>query len=427
MSRILLATWDGGGAVPPELGVVRRLVERGHDVRILGDPTLRAQAHAAGASFAAWDRAPHRVTADTSEDVIRDWEVKNPLTGLQRMRDRLIAGPASAMADDTAAQISSYAPDTLLADYFMFGAMIAGQAAGLPVAALMPNIWALPVRGVPPLGGGFPLARGPLGRARDAALVSITNRIFSRGLPTLNAARADHGLPPLTSFYDQVLAADRILVLTSPTFDYAAPLVPGNARYVGPVLDEPSWAEPWTAEPAAGPAEEARPLLLVGLSSTFQNQRAVLQRILEALAQLPVRAVLTTGPALDPAELHPPGNVDVRRSAPHGQILEHASAVITHCGHGTTLKALTAGVPMVCIPMGRDQDDTAARVVHHGAGIRVRPSASATSIRDATASILEHDHYRSGARRLARAIAAEHDPTAVVTQVESLTAGRPAD
>jgi hypothetical protein len=56
------------------------------------------------------------------------------------------------------------------------------------------------------------------------------------------------------------------------------------------------------------------------------------------------------------------------RSAPHGEILRQASLLITHCGHGTTLKALAAGVPMVCMPMGRDQNDTAARVVHASAG-----------------------------------------------------------
>lgn len=421
MSRFLLATWDGGGAVPPELGVVRRLVARGHEVRVLADPTLREQAQSVGASFPPWVRAPHRVGAYASEDLVRDWEVKNPLTGLRRMRDRLIAGPAAAVADDTAAVISAYSPDAVLADYFMFGAMVAGQAAGLPVAAVMPNIWALPVPGVPPLGGGFPLARGPIGRARDAVLVSVTNRLFAGGLPALNTAREAHGLLPLTSFYDQVLTADRILVLTSPTFDYAAPLVPANARYVGPILDEPHWAQPRTA-----PHADERPLVLVALSSTFQNQSALLQRIIDALRSLPVRAVLTTGPALNPADLRPAENVEVLRSAPHGEILRHASVVITHCGHGTTLKALAAGVPMVCIPMGRDQDDTAARVVHHGAGVRLRPSASVHRIRRATADVLAYPERLLAARRLAAAMRAEHDPFAVTRVIEALKEERSA-
>jgi MGT family glycosyltransferase len=418
MTRYLLATWDGGGAAPPELGVARRLVDGGHEVRVLGDPTLRDQASTIGASFAPWEAAPHRVTGDPSEDLVKDWEVSNPIAGLGRIRDRLLAGPAAAMAADTAGQLDEWSPDVLLADYFMFGAVIAGQAARLPVAAIVPNIWALPVRGVPPLGGGFPLAKGPLGRIRDAALVRMTNRIFAAGLPTINAVRAAYRLAPLTSFYDQILSADRILVLTSPTFDYASPFVPSNVRYLGPVLDDPSWTEPWA------PSDDRRPLVLVALSSTFQDQSDLLQRIVGALATLPVRAIVTTGPAVDPGTIHAPDNVTVVRSAPHQEILREASLVITHCGHGTTLKTLAAGVPMVAIPMGRDQDDTAARVVHHGAGTRLKPSVSVERIRRGIVTVLENDEYRRAAGRLAEAIDGERDHAALLYQLESLASQR---
>lgn len=115
------------------------------------------------------------------------------------------------------------------------------------------------MRGVPPVGGGFALASGPLGRARDAALVALTDRVFARGLPALNASRAQHGLPPVSAFYDQVLTADRILVLTSPTFDYAARYAPANARFRVPVLDDPERAQPGTPLTTGDP----RPLVLV--------------------------------------------------------------------------------------------------------------------------------------------------------------------
>ena len=414
--KFLFALWDGGGAVPPELGVARRLIARGHDVRVIADPTLRDQAVAIGAGFTPWDAAPHRTTGAASEDPVKDWEVRNPISMLARIRDRLLAGPAGAMAADTAAELTDHVPDALVADYFLFGAMIPAQAAGLPVAALVPNIWSLPTRGAPPLGPGFPLARGRLGRSRDAILTALTNRVFAKGLPVLNAARAEHGLAPLTSFYDQVLTAQRILVLTSPTFDYAAPFVPENARYVGPMLDEPGWAEPLSLP---WPDDE-RPFVLVGLSSTFQDQAALVQRIIDALSGLPVRAVVTTGPALDPALFSAAGTVHVVQSAPHGPLIDRAAVVVTHCGHGTTLKSLAAGVPLVCIPMGRDQDDTAARVVHHGAGVRLSPKASTDQIRAAIGKVLAHDEYRVAAERLADAIAAERETSTLVADLESL-------
>ena len=284
----------------------------------------------------------------------------------------------------------------------------------------MPNIWSLPTRGAPPIGPGFPLARGELGRGRDAILTTLTNRVFAKGLPVLNAVRAEHGLAPLTSFYDQVLTAQRILVLTSPTFDYAAPFVPEKRPLRGA---DPRRARLGRAVNLPWPDDE-RPLVLVGLSSTFQDQAALVQRIIDALSALPVRAVVTTGPALDPALFSAAGAVHVVQSAPHGPLIDQAAVVVTHCGHGTTLKSLAAGVPLVCIPMGRDQDDTAARVVHHGAGVRLSPKASTDQIRAAIGKVLAHQQYRVAAERLAEAIAAECETSTLVTDLEGLAKTR---
>jgi hypothetical protein len=67
-------------------------------------------------------------------------------------------------------------------------------------------------------------------------------------------------------FLDQVRSARRQLVLTTPDFDFPATL-PAGARYVGPVLDDPLWAETSWTPPAGG-----APLVLAAMSSTFQDQ-----------------------------------------------------------------------------------------------------------------------------------------------------------
>jgi UDP:flavonoid glycosyltransferase YjiC (YdhE family) len=142
--------------------------------------------------------------------------------------------------------------------------------------------------------------------------------------------------------------------------------------------------------------------------------------VVEALSALAVRAVVTVGQRLDSGEITSTPNVAVVASAPHSLILGEAALVVSHCGHGTTIKALAAGVPMVCIPMGRDQNDTAARVVHHGAGIRLSPKASVPDIRSAVTQVLGEERYRSGARRLAEAIADDDPTTELVDELESL-------
>ncbi len=278
--RFLLALWDGGGNVPPELGVARRVVERGHRVHVLGDPTFADAAEAAGCSFSPWQRAPHRKTFDPSDDLLKDWEANDPLDALRRLRDELMSGPAAAFAADTAAAIGAFHPDAVLADANLFGSVIAAEEAGLPVVALIPNIWEVPTPGT-----------------GDPAVLRITNRVLKGGLPDLNAARAEHGLPPLTSLYDQILGADRILVLSSETFDTVSPFVPANVRYVGPVLDDPTWTEPWSSP---WPESNTDPLVLVGFSSMYQNQGSLVQRVIDALSGMEVRAVVALGQMLTP-------------------------------------------------------------------------------------------------------------------------------
>jgi MGT family glycosyltransferase len=416
--RFLFPMWEGGGTIPPQLGLARRLLERGHQVHVLADPTVEDDARAAGCTFSPWETAPHRTSLDPADDLLRDWEVSNPLAMLKRVRDVFVATPAGDYAADTRDAIASTRPHAVVPDFMLFGAIMAAQAARLPVAPVITNIWMLPTRGAPAIGPGFAPPTSALGRTRNAVMLALANRVFDAALPTLNQARATHGLPPLTSFYEQVIDTPRILVLTSPTFDFSSPTVPGNARYVGPVLDEPCWTQPWRSP---WPADHPDPLILVGFSSTFQDQGPVLRRVVEALSTLPVRAVVTLGQMLHPDEVASTDNVYVVSSAPHDQILEHASLVVTHCGHGTTLRALAAGVPLVCIPMGRDQNDTAARVVHHGAGVRVTPRSSAKAIRAAVEQVLHDRRYRSNATRLAQVIAEEARHVDVVDELERLT------
>ncbi len=421
MNRYLLALWESGGALPPIFGLARRLIERGHTVHVIADATVEDHALAAGCTFETWRTAPNRVSLDPEHDPMKDWEVSNPMEMLRRARDEMISGPAAAYAADTRAAIGDLSPDVVLTDAHLVGVIVGAQAESVPVVALVPNIWMIPTEGAPAIGPGFGLPTNGLQRFRDRMLTRMVNRVFDKGLPELNHLRSSHGLDPLDSVYDQVTTADAIVVLASPAFDFASPFVPDNVHYVGPILDDPHWASGWDSPWAA---DDERPLLLVGLSSTFMDQADLLRRIVTALSALPVRAVVTLGQAVDPAEVPGSENVHVVPSAPHAPILAEADAVITHCGHGTTMKALEAGLPLVCVPMGRDQNDNAARVVHHGAGVRLKPSASVDAIGTAVRSVLEEPTYRDAARSFARVLEEERRSIDPIAVIESTTASR---
>lgn len=411
--RFLFAQWDGGGNVPPVVSIARRLTARGHAVHVLSDPCNRHEFEASGATFSAWKRAPVRRDHSPQSDPIRDWEISSPLALLARLRDRALFGPALAYAQDLLDELEGRGADALVTNDTLFGAMMAGERAGIPTIALSPNIYLYPLPGMPPFGPGLLPATGILGRLRDHLITSLTRHILGKASATYNQARATLGLPPLAHPLDQLARLDRHLILTSRAFDFAPSHLPAGILYTGPELSDPHFAAPWS-----GPNFDNRPLVLAGFSTTFQNHAEVLRRVIQALGTLPVNAVLTVGPALNLADFPAPPNVHVCASAPHSVLLKDASAVVTHCGHGTVIRSLAAGVPMLCMPMGRDQNDNATRVVARGAGLLLKPTAEAEAIRNSISQLLQTPSFRSQAQQLGQRIAADAAASPTVAILE---------
>lgn len=410
----LFAIVDGGGTVPTDTSVIRAMVERGHDVRVLADRVLAPDIEPTGAEHVPWNRAPQRPNLDPLSMIVNDYDTKTPSQAFARIRDDVIVGPADRFAADVRDELRRRPADVVVGNFFVFGAQIAAEAEGVPFAFLVANLLSFKGSGTPPLGPGLKLARGPLGRARDAGLNRLMARLFDKGLDRLNEVRRENGAAPVDSVLESFERADRLLLMTSRSFEYETYSPPPNVRLVGPRLDDPAWAGDWT--PSAGDD----PLVLVGMSSTFMDHADVLQRATTALGDLPVRGLVTTGPAIPADAIDAPTNVTVVERAPHSEVLRHASAVVTHAGHGTVIKSLAAGVPVVAIPLGRDQLDNAARVAHHGAGLRLKAKASSDAIARAVRRVLEEPSYRANAERIGAAIAVETAQDRAAEELEEL-------
>ena len=415
--RYLFVVWEGGGNVPPQLTLARKLIARGHSVRVLADHCIREDAEVAGCTFVPFTRAPVRLDRSVESDIVRDWEVKSPLQAFARLRDRIMFGPALQYAEDVLEELQRERADVVAVDWTLLGAVTGAEKAGVPVALMVHTVWQVPTPGMPAPGPGFLPMRGPVGRVRDALFGRMFLRLFATGLPTLNRARVALGLAPLQNLREVLNRADRMLVLTSRAFDYEATALPTNLRYVGPQVEDPAWADSWESP---WPANHPAPLVVVSLSTTPQGQTALLQRVADALEGMPVRALVTTGPAVDPESIHARANVVVRRSAPHARVFREASVVITHAGHGTVIRALAAGVPLLCLPMGRDQPDIAARVVHHGVGLRLSPKTSTAAVRKSITRLLEDPRFRERAEQFSGAIAEEVRRDHAVRELEAL-------
>jgi len=414
--RYLFVTWDGGGNLQAVLPLAERLVGRGHEVVFLGHRSQEAAVKAAGCGFAAYERAPETAPSSSEGATVNDWAARTRLGRAAIYRDHLLIGPAGLVAADVLAAVDRFQPDAIAVDCLLLGAIVGAERSGLPSAAVWHCNYAPPHLEIPVQGSGRGLPRGVFGRLRQKVERTLANAWWDRSLPSLNATRAGLDLPPLTGVGEQFDRLDRTLVASSAALDFASLSgidLPPNLRYIGPQIG--------TAPAAShGAAEDGeQPLVLVSFSTTYQAQQALLERAIEALGTLSVRALVTTGPAVS-IEGPVPANVEVRPWAPHSEVLPRASLILTHGGHGTVMKSIAHGVPAVCIPMGRDQPCVAARLVHAGCGLRLPSNPSRRRIADAVRQALDDRGLKANAERLGRVLREEIAEDVGVAEMEAL-------
>ncbi|MEO0862645.1 MAG: nucleotide disphospho-sugar-binding domain-containing protein [Pseudomonadota bacterium] len=210
------------------------------------------------------------------------------------------------------------------------------------------------------------------------------------------------GFEPLPNMETLWKAQTRMLVTSVEALD-DAPL-PGwdHVTHVGPVLDNEAPAQPIDLPWAA---DDATPLVLVSYTTTELQDSAKVQTALDGLANLNARLVVTTSKAIDPADLTIPANAHVVQYADHNAILARADLCVSHGGHGTMMRALKHGVPMVVIPgFPHDQAPNAALVEKLGAGLALPGDADAAALKKAAAQILTDRSFQTRAQELAKIV-----------------------
>ena len=76
--------------------------------------------------------------------------------------------------------------------------------------------------------------------------------------------------------------------------------------------------------------------------------------------------------------------------------------VVCHAGHGTVVRALASGTPLVACPAAGDMAENAARVAWAGAGVSLpRRLATPRGVRLAVERVLGDARYAGRARELA--------------------------
>lgn len=421
-AEFVFTTFEFGGHVTPALWVARRLADRGRRVLVVSDEATRPEAEGFGLPFQPWTTAPNRLDKDPAHEPLRDWEAQEPADLVAMICAAVMTGPAAAYASDTAAVLDAHPGACLVSQELLLGCMAGAQARGRRLALLTANIWPLPtLAGVPPFGPGLEPPVDEQGVWFQGLIRQAARDIYDLHLDPLNAGREAVGLPRLAKTLDQLDAAELILISTAAAFDFAPNPLPAPFRYAGPQARVPSWSAEWESP---WPADDPRPLVLVSFSTLYQAQEDAIRRVIVALSALPVRGLVTLGPQLDPGDFVSSDAVRVVRSASHDALMPEVAAMVTHAGHGSAIRPILHGVPLLCLPMGRDQPDNAARIAARGAGLRLPPDAEPAAIAAAVQRLLTEPDFRDAAGRWGEAIRTEvqHSGDVAVDALEALMA-----
>jgi UDP:flavonoid glycosyltransferase YjiC (YdhE family) len=273
----------------------------------------------------------------------------------------------------------------------------------------------------------FPAALAEAAAFKQPTAVMLHTFIFRqldmwRGMfARLDGMRVQAGFGSLAPVDELWPARDRIIVTSLAEFDGAP--VPGweMVRHVGPVLEDEKVAVPVTLP---WPNDDPAPLVLVSFSTGFE-QRSVekLQHALDALGGLDVHVVATTGGIVDPSELRVPANAIALNYAAHDLIMQRAALIVTHGGHGTAMRSLRHGVPMVVVPgLAGDQPFVAAAVQEWRTGRALPGDAGVEAMAEAARDVLSTPSYRLNARRRSEKLAAVDGAANAANEVELLLA-----
>lgn len=265
-------------------------------------------------------------------------------------------------------------PDQVIVDHLAFSARLGLSGTGVPHADVVlghPSALTVgsEVYGNPPAWPRRlqpdPAALADLRRQCEAVRDAFTEHwnvvlaALDPSAPASEDAFAETGETLLLNYPEELHPAERTALL-------------GRHAFLGSAVR----SEQPDAEVDAWLARGGAPIVYVSLGSFLSVRSDVLARIAEALRGPDVRVALAAG-STSPDALGPvPGSWLVRAELPQVTLLGHAALAVTHGGNNSVTEALTAGVPLLVLPLSTDQFAGAAAVETAGFGEALDPNAA---------------------------------------------------
>ena len=215
------------------------------------------------------------------------------------------------------------------------------------------------------------------------------------------------------------------IVHTSREFQPHADTFDDSFHFVGPPTVDPDAALRGSA-PAPSWPPGTDPLVYVSLGTLFNAVVGFYRLCVGALRAEPVRVVMSIGSRVPAAALGDlPANVTVAPFVPQLEVLQRASAFVTHGGMNSVSESLGLSVPMVTVPQMGEQEIVSRRVEQLGAGVYLAGTdVSPERLRLGVRQLLAEARFREQATRIGATLLAAGGTATAASLVRAFT-GRP--
>jgi UDP:flavonoid glycosyltransferase YjiC (YdhE family) len=390
--RVLFTVQPSVGHLHPLVPITKALAEAGHEVAVCSSPSFRTEVEAFGLSH--MDAGLDWHTADHST-----WSAFPPMPPPGPEFAKFVVSvfadiTARHMVPDLLAIASDWRPDLVVREGMEYGGCIAAECLGIPHASVA--------------GNGY-------GAVDSPEVQYFPGNRWAVAEP-LRRHREQFGLPP----DPDVEMPFRYLHLcfTPPAWDATSAPRPRNAHFlrhtntVSPAAQLPDWVEQLPD----------RPTILASLGTVFNKTPGVLEAIVEGLRHEPVNLIVAIGRDQDPERFGAqPPNVRLEAHVPQPLLLPHCDVFVNHGGFNGVKEALSAGIPMIIVPITADQPYCARRCAALGvAAVVDGADRTAGAIRTAVLDVLRNPGYTTKAKEFRKEMNALPGPDRIVDLLEAL-------
>ncbi|RUR27617.1 glycosyltransferase [Vreelandella nanhaiensis] len=365
-----------------------RLIERGHRVTFIQQFEARTLLDDPRIGF--YPLAETRLASGSLANTLK-LAARPSGFGLLRLINDL-ATTTDMLCNELPAAIEALSIDGLIVDQMEAAGSLVADALKLPYVSVA---CALPVNREP----GLPLPVMPFGyatsiqaRHRYQASEKIYDWLMRRHAQVIARHAQRFGLTPRHALHECLSTLAQISQ-TPVTLDFPRHSLPTCFHAVGP-LREGRPAGHLSIAQAAIPPE---PFVFASLGTLQGHRYALFNKIARACQRLEMPLLIAHCGGLNTtqaAKLATYATTSVTDFADQHVVLSKARAVITHGGLNTVIDAIESTTPMLAIPLAFDQPGVAARVVHHGIGLRASRFASSATLATRLSNLLNNDIYR---------------------------------